>query len=255
MLKEKPVLKLIEETAAVLGKAITFNLDESKPDESLAESLRESAFVFSGFKTFHEMKEAALLLVDKEGKRKPFNQYLNDIQTLNSTYNKQYLKAEYEFTNASAQMAGKWGELTEGEDRYNLQYRTAGDSKVRKAHVALDGTTLPASDSFWDSFYPPNGFGCRCSVSKVRKSKYPQSDSAEAVGKGNKATSGKHQEMFRFNPGKEKAAYPAYNSYTVKECSTCSKSGFNLSKVPKNELCQACGYILEIKDSKKKPSE
>ncbi|MCS2679780.1 hypothetical protein NXV81_04420 [Bacteroides ovatus] len=46
------------------------------------------------------------------------------------------------------------------------------------------GITLPASDPFWAEFYPPNGWGCRCSVVQVRKSKYPPTDHEEAYGKG-----------------------------------------------------------------------
>lgn len=251
MLKAKPVLNLIEETTAVLSKAVTFGIGDTEVNAEFTKNLTENIYVFSGFKTFHEMKEAANMLVDDKGNRKPFNQYLNDIQTINSTYNKQYLGAEYQFTTSSAQMAAKWGELSEDEERYNLQYRTAGDGKVRKAHAALEGITLPASDPFWNEFYPPNGFGCRCNAVKVRKSKYPQSDSSDSAKKGKEATAGKHAEMFRFNPGKKQAAYPAYNSYTIKSCSTCSDTGFKLAKTPKNELCAACVVIRGLKDKRK----
>ncbi len=45
-------------------------------------------------------------------------------------------------------------------DRYNLQYRTQRDDKVRPEHAALDRVTLPPSDPFWEEFYPPNGWNC-----------------------------------------------------------------------------------------------
>ena len=51
--------------------------------------------------------------------------------------------------------------------------------------------------------------------------------------------------MFRFNPGKQRAAYPAYNSYTISKCATCKKNGMKLAKVPDNELCAACPIIRE----------
>lgn len=252
MIKDAPVRALINETVTALNGAISLGTGNSKASEKLTEGLRNSTYMFSGFKSFHEMKEAANLLLDENGNRKPFNQYLNDVQKINATYNKHYLRAEYDFATGSAQMAAKWEELSEDEDRYNLQYRTAGDSKVRKAHQELDGITLPASDPFWNSYYPPNGWNCRCTVAKVRKSKYAQSDSKEAIGKGEEATAGKHQEMFRFHPGKQRAAYPAFNSYTVAKCDTCSKDGFKLAKVPNNELCQACGIVKEMKCEKEK---
>lgn len=44
------------------------------------------------------------------------------------------------------------------------QYWTAGDLRVRPAHAALDGFCARAVDAVWLKIYPPNGFGCRCSV-------------------------------------------------------------------------------------------
>lgn len=246
MLGEKPVRRLIEETAAYLSKGIERGIIEEQPSEAMVSSLRESAGVFSGFKTFHEMKEAAGLLLDESGNLKPFERFSNDVQKINDTYNKHYLRTEYAFTVRSAEAAARWeDQQDDGGGRYLLQYRTAGDKKVRKAHQELEGITLPASDPFWDNYYPPNGFNCRCTVQKVRAAKYPATDSAGAMKAGEKATEGKYAEMFRFNPGKQRAAYPAYNSYTVKKCATCKKNGLELAKVPSNELCAACPIIRE----------
>lgn len=247
MMKEKPVRRLMEETAAYLAKGIERGIMEEQPTEAMAASLRESAGVFSGFKTFHEMKEAAGLLLDEQGNLKPFEQFSKDVQTINDAYNRHYLRTEYNFTVQSAQMAARWEEQQDdGGGRYLLQYRTAGDSKVRESHRKLEGITLPASDPFWDKYYPPNGFNCRCTVAKVRAAKYPATDSKEAMRAGDDATAGKYAEMFRFNPGKQRAAYPAYNSYTIAKCATCKKNGFSLAKVPSNELCAACPIIREM---------
>ena len=246
MLKEKPVRRLIEETAAYLSKGIERGIIQESPSEEMVSSLRESAGVFSGFKTFHEMKEAANLLLDENGGLKPFEQFSNDVQKINDAYNKHYLKTEYNFAVQSTQMAAKWEEQQDdGEGRYLLQYRTAGDKKVRPAHREMEGITLPASDPFWDKYYPPNSWNCRCQAVKIRASKYPVTDSSEAMKAGDKATEGKYAEMFRFNPGKQRAAYPAYNSYTIKKCATCKKNGLKLVKIPSNELCAACPIIHE----------
>ena len=246
MLKEKPVRALMEETAAFLSKGIERGIQEDTPSEAMIDSLRESAGVFSGFKTFHEMKEAAERLLDKEGNLKTFEQFSKDVQGINETYNRHYLKTEYAFAVQSASMASRWEEQQDdGGGRYLLQYRTAGDSKVRKEHRGMEGITLPPDDPFWDKYYPPNGWNCRCTVMKVRAAKYPATDSKTAMEAGDKAVSGKHAEMFRFNPGKQRAAYPAYNSYTIGKCRTCSRNGLELAKVPSNELCAACPIIRE----------
>ena len=192
------------------------------------------------------MKEAANLLLDENGDLKPFERFSNDVQKINDAYNRHYLKTEYNFTVQSAEMAAKWEEQQDdGDGRYLLQYRTAGDKKVRPAHRELNGITLPPSEPFWDKYYPPNGFNCRCTGQKVRAAKYPATDSDAAMKAGDKATEGKYAEMFRFNPGKQRAAYPAYNSYTIRKCATCKKNGLKLAKIPSNELCAACPIIRE----------
>jgi SPP1 gp7 family putative phage head morphogenesis protein len=65
----------------------------------------------------------------------------------------------------SARMAGRWQQIQANkENRPYLQYRTAGDSRVRPQHRAWDGLIYPVDDGFWDTHYPPNGWGCRCTV-------------------------------------------------------------------------------------------
>ena len=36
--------------------------------------------------------------------------------------------------------------------------------RPRQNHLALDGLCLPKDDPFWDTHFPPNGWGCRCYV-------------------------------------------------------------------------------------------
>jgi SPP1 gp7 family putative phage head morphogenesis protein len=50
-----------------------------------------------------------------------------------------------------------------------LKYRTVGDDRVREAHAELEGVILPADDPFWDHWWPPNGFNCRCSIEPLTK--------------------------------------------------------------------------------------
>lgn len=45
---------------------------------------------------------------------------------------------------------------------WGYKYVTVGDSRVRPEHAALEGTTLPKDDPFWERYYPPNGWSCRC---------------------------------------------------------------------------------------------
>lgn len=65
----------------------------------------------------------------------------------------------------TAHMAGRWEQLQANKARRPfLQYRTAGDARVRPQHRAWNGLIFPIDDAFWKTHYPPNGWGCRCTV-------------------------------------------------------------------------------------------
>ncbi len=215
--------------------------------EAMRKRLERSNYVFSGLKTFHELNEAFPSLLDENGNRKTFERFLNDVRKIDETYNSNYLRAEFNFVQASAEMAAKWERFMQDGDRYYLQYRTAGDAKVRPTHAEMAGITLPASDPFWEEFYPPNGWGCRCSVVQVRKSKYPATDHEEAMARGESALELDKKGMFRFNAGMEQKTMPDYNPYTIKRCKDCdiAKGKLKLAKnpIPDNELCEACQKI------------
>lgn len=165
---------------------------------------------------------------------------MNDVQSIDETYNRNYLRAEYNFAGASAEMAARWEEFAKDEDEYYLQYRTAGDDHVRPEHAALHGVTRPMSDSFWDTYYPPNGWNCRCTVVQVLKDKYPATDRTEAMQRGREALARDKKGMFAFNPGKQGKTFPDYNPYTISKCRTCTRK-LNLAKgISENELCEAC---------------
>lgn len=201
-LTAKEVQRFIRTHTDVLDGAVDTVLKEVPLDDTSVQRLKESNYVFSGIKTFHELNEAFPSLLDEEGNRKPFNQFLNDVQKVYDAYNVQYLRTEYNFAQASALMAARWKQFEQEGDRYYLQYRTVGDKRVRRTHRMLHNITLPIESPFWDKYFPPNGWNCRCTVVQVRKDKYPVSNEQEAMNLGSQATAGKYQEMFMFNPGK-----------------------------------------------------
>lgn len=43
-------------------------------------------------------------------------------------------------------------------------YDAVDDKHTREQHRALDGKVYPADHPFWDVWYPPNGYRCRCAV-------------------------------------------------------------------------------------------
>lgn len=45
-----------------------------------------------------------------------------------------------------------------------LMYDAVNDSRTRPAHGAMDGFIARADDPVWRTWYPPNGYNCRCTT-------------------------------------------------------------------------------------------
>lgn len=247
----------VQEFVRAHASAMDSAFEKVSMSEGMRRRLTRSNYIFSGMKAFHELHEAFPSLLDENGNRKSFEQFLNDVQSIDATYNANYLRAEYNFVSASAEMAGRWEQFMRDGDRYYLQYRTQRDDKVRPEHAVLDRVTLPPSDSFWEEFYPPNGWNCRCTVVQVRKSKYPATPHNEAMRLGDEALQRDTKGIFRFNAGKEGKAVPDYNPYTIRRCRDCdiAKGKLKLARafVPDNEICAACKYIRSCLEFRRDP--
>lgn len=248
-MRDDDVRSFIDEHASVLDSSF----ETTKMSDTMRRRLQESDYVFSGIKTFHELNEAFPSLLDEKGERKPFERFLNDVQTIDRTYNRNYLRTEYNFVSASSEMAGRWEDFEKDGDEYWLQYRTAGDDRVRPEHAALNGITLPPSDPFWDVYYPPNGWNCRCTVVQVPKNGRTQTPHEEAMTRGAQAMKGDKWHMFSWNPGKEGKSVPDYNPYTIQQCSNCdvAKGKMSLAKPLDCDLCKACQMFRSNDPSEK----
>ncbi|POR25425.1 hypothetical protein BWK58_06355 [Flavobacterium columnare] len=201
-------------TAGVLQKGITHEV----PAE-LKNYLDKDVFVFSGLKTHAQLTEARSYLKDEKGNVRSYKDFERLITKLNGNYNRNYLESEYLFATSSAQSASNWHQFSDDTKRYYLQYRTASDDRVRDSHRVLHNVTLPKDDPFWDYYYTPNGWRCRCQVIEVLANKNTKSNSLESMAKGDKATTligknGKANKLFQFNPGKTKTVFPPNHAYS-----------------------------------------
>ena len=255
VLQTEKVQQFIGKHAEILDSSF----QQVKMSDTMRQRLQRSDYIFSGIKTFHELNEAFPSLINPDGTRKPFEQFLNDVRKIDKTYNQHYLRAEYNLAQQSATMAAKWEQYLEDGDRYNLQYRTANDGRVRPEHAALNRVTLPITDPFWETYYPPNGWNCRCTVVQVRKGKYPETNHDDAMHLGEEATGNDKRGIFHFNPGKEQKTFPDYNPYTIRRCRDCdiAKGKLSLTRpiVPENDLCEACRILRKQQKAVKKAEQ
>lgn len=205
---------VVEHTAEVFSSAVPHEVPQEMRDY-----LEKDVFIFSGLKTHTQLTEARSYLKDESGNIVSYDRFEQKILKLNEQYNRHYLEAEYQFAVHSTQSAANWANLQENTSRYWLEYRTAGDERVRANHAVLNGICLPKDDDFWTEYYPPNGWRCRCVAVEVLARENTLSDSKKAKELGEKATThiapnGKNKlQMFRFNPGAEKKVFPPNNAY------------------------------------------
>jgi Phage Mu protein F like protein len=143
-----------------LGLGVSYT---DKPDSDLVKQLRQNAFVFAAFKNHANVADMVAALVDENGQPRSFEAFRKAALQISNNYNVAWLEAEYHLAKRSAAMAVEWQTIEANKDLLpNLKYWTVGDDRVRESHRHLDEVCLPIDDEFWDSFFPPNGWGCRC---------------------------------------------------------------------------------------------
>ena len=157
---------LYEKTAGYLMAAISGGLGGNSFDYGdsrniLKSYLTRNIYHFSAAKTLSEMLEYRNLMYDKKtGEIRPYNVFLQAVKDKGKLFNDVWLKTEYDTALESAIMAHRWDSL----DAEYLEFSTVGDNRVRPEHAALDGKTFPKNHSFWNTYYPPLDYNCRCTV-------------------------------------------------------------------------------------------
>lgn len=73
------------------------------------------------------------------------------------------LRTIYETNLRTSYMAGKWQRIERTKKTLPfLRYVSVMDGREREEHHAWHGTILPVDHPWWDTHYPPCGWGCRC---------------------------------------------------------------------------------------------
>lgn len=97
------------------------------------------------------------IVVDKEGNAERVQ--------LGSMYR---LKTIYSVNMQTAYQTGRYKTQTDNTDtRPYWEYVAVMDSRTLPEHAMLNGLVFRYDDPFWNSFYPPNGWRCRCRVNAL----------------------------------------------------------------------------------------
>ena len=197
------------ETANLLRKSVIdgYGKDYNKiaynsSDYKMLENLERNTFKFSAAKNYAELKAFNKALKDGD-KIRSFNDFKKDCETIDKVYNTSWLQTEYDTAISSAQNAARW---TEFDKNAMLKYQTAGDDRVRDDHADLDKICQPKESDFWDTYYPPNGWNCRCEAIEI-------SDGTETSLEGKSLP--EIPSMFSTNLAKEGLIFPIKSDYLV----------------------------------------
>lgn len=193
------------------GYKIDFNkASYNSPDLLTRQALVKNCYAFSGAKTISQIQELQDMIINSKGEYKTFSDFRKAAEAINQEYNKNWLKAEYNNAVNSSLSASQWKRYEADEDLYPyLIYQTAGDSNVREEHARLDGIKKPVKDPFWNSYYPPNGWGCRCDANQD-SSKRNLTEDDDAYQRAGEAVKNK---LFKNNPGKSEIIFTDAHPY------------------------------------------
>jgi len=158
-------------TATHLKKGVDIGFAEglikveyTEADLLMLQDLSENIYIFSGAKTYQQVRSMSDLLAQPELKSS-FFKFKQEASKIFTDYNDAYLQAEYQTAVGSSRMAANWGRIMQDADVLPLlKYQTVGDARVRPTHRDLDNIVRPVNDKFWTNYYPPNGWRCRCTV-------------------------------------------------------------------------------------------
>jgi len=146
------------EDARDFFQARGFTLAGIAKADLLADIKDEIAKAMESGSTLSEFKKTARGIFDSHG-------YTN----LNSWR----IETIYRTNMQAAYQAGRRRQMTDPAvlaARPYWRYVAVLDPATRPEHAALHGKVFPADDPFWDTWYPPNGFNCRCTVQTLSES-------------------------------------------------------------------------------------
>jgi hypothetical protein len=172
----------IAQLAGIYEQAITqgyeINTDYKEEDKVMLAALKENTFVFSGAKTYEQLKQLNELLKDENGKLREWEDFKKQAAQVHNTYNKTYMKTEYKYAVSSSQMASKYVLAIAEEDEFPLcQFDAVQDNRTRPEHAALDGIILPVRE-FFKLYHFPLDWGCRCTFRRLRRGEITQNPPA-----------------------------------------------------------------------------
>ena len=97
-----------------------------------------------------------------------FNDFQKLVEAGDIKLSKNHLDNIFRTNIQNAYAHGRWQhQQSNKEKRQYLMYWAIEDSRTRPGHLKLHRIIRHIDDAFWKTFYPPNGYRCRCGVRAI----------------------------------------------------------------------------------------
>ena len=143
----------------------------------LSAEARSRAFAISGIAKGDELNTVFTALqkgIDRGDSFGKFKKECGDIFERRGWVGKRAWRIDniYRTNIQTAYNVGRYKQLKEESSVFPYwQYDAVNDRRTRPTHLAMDGRVWPADHPVWNTWYPPNGYRCRCSVIGLTRGK------------------------------------------------------------------------------------
>lgn len=235
------------------GKSLS-SLKYDTPDYELLNTLRENVYIFSGAKTYQQVREMGGMIADS----KNFSDFRKKAFAVYDEYNKNWLQTEYNTAKGQAQQANQWNEIEKTKDIFPyLEYSAVIDSKTSEICKPLNGVTLPVDDPLWRKYSPLNHFNCRCTFIKIDKYTDVKVTDKSKVSELTKELNETVQPAFQMNAGLDGYIFnPKGHPYfeVAPKDKALAKENFNLP-IPPAPKARPNDIVEQLQDVKQKAKE
>jgi SPP1 gp7 family putative phage head morphogenesis protein len=177
-------------------------------DKELLTELVENIHIFSGAKTYQQVKEINSLLVDENGELVSSSEFKKLGKEKFELWNDTWGETEYKTAIGQSQMASKWSDIERNKDVLpNLEYSAVMDENTSDICEPLNGIIAPVDDPIWDTISPLNHFNCRCLVMQVDTEPTENYEDRASEVEGNM------DDIFKFNAGKTGEVFTKQHPY------------------------------------------
>jgi SPP1 gp7 family putative phage head morphogenesis protein len=196
---------LYNEIASSLVRSLNEGYGSFEGSNQLYDELKYSVRHFAAAKVYQQVVEMSKL------KGGTYAEFRAKASTIFKQYNETWMLTEYNTARNAARTARNWEVIQRDKETNKYgEYQTAGDGNVRPEHAALDGITRLWTDRFWNNYYPPNGWNCRCTTISHEE--------AESTNMQGFKQPDDVPDDFLYNPGKDETIFsPKHPYFDVKD--------------------------------------